>query len=310
LLFVLPFILIFVSTLTPYSWLGEPNGYLADFDSQPFSQIGHVFNDPYSAYYDKDNIVKDIAGKGELGRLQTHYFKQWGYDVSFRDRVSAYGDSAVYYLTETLSLTALGGPFLMFFMLLGIYWLYHNKKDILALFLVWLAIWFAGLVYFETGNRGHFVETIFIWGSLAGLGVYQLSKSLELNGLKKSVVAYLLVLLTLGHLGYANHWKLFDVYASSEMDTILEFRDKLGNINDQGMIAADIHQNFAGSVNYFLNRDVIYFDYETVAKLIKEGRLKAAFEIYDVKVAVGFPQSQAADIKATTGAEVIPNAEF
>lgn len=310
-LMLMPFLLIFGSTLTPFSWLGVPNGYLADFDSQPFGQIGHVFSDPYSAYYNKDNVLKQIGEQEGLKRLQTHYLKQWGYDVGLVDRISAYKTSVIFYLKETVNFTNLGGPLVIFFMILGFHWLFRNKKDVFWFFAVWLVVWFLGLVYFETSNRSHYLQTILIWGSLTGLGIYQLWKWIELDFAKKFAVGLLLVFLTIGHLAYADWWKLFDAYRSVDTRDILELSQNLARFENQGgRVAAGINQGFAGGLNYLSRRDVVYFDSDNVEKLIKTNKLKEAFEIYEVKIAVGFPDSFTEDIEKMTGVKVIPRVDY
>jgi len=305
LIFAIPFVVIFVSTLTPYSWLRVSNGYLSGFDSQPFSQVGHVFNDPYSAYYNRETIIEEIKNSRDFDRLETHFFEQWGYDVSLSEKIGAYKDSAIFYAVEFFSLTNLGGPLIILLMLAGAYWLYKNRRDILGFFVVWLSIWFLGLVYFETANWNHFLEISFVLVALVGLGVHQLLESLGLDSFKKTIAGLIVLLFLVGHLGYADRWRLYDTYRSSYMGAILELTEKLETIEDTGVVAVDIHPSFAYGLYYFSNEDIIYFNHKTVQDLITEGRLKAAFDIYEVQITVGFSEDLSSNIEKTTGLKTI-----
>ena len=189
LIFILPFLIIFGSTLTNYSWLGVPNGYLSDINDQPFSMVGHVYNDPYSLHYNREDFIKNLEGQGNLDRVTTHFLKQWGHGISWSEQISAYGDSAKYYLTQMLDLTNYGGPLIILGMLLGSFWLYRNKKEMLWFFGIWFIVWLGGLVYFETGNWDHFLEIIFIAAVLIGLGIYQLMEIFKTISIKQYMLA-------------------------------------------------------------------------------------------------------------------------
>src|SRR3989344_5813299 len=119
LLLILPFLVIFGSTLTPFSWLGAPNGYLAGFESQPSGLLGEVFPDPYTAHYDRENYIENLQGTSYRGINDAHFLKQWGYDVSVWEQFKSYLGSAVFYLKESMSLTTFGGPLIVFFMCIG-----------------------------------------------------------------------------------------------------------------------------------------------------------------------------------------------
>jgi len=242
--------------------------------------------------------------------LQTHFLKQWGYDVSWRDQLVAYKVSATYYILKTFDLTNFGGPLVILIMLAGGYWLYKNKKDLLWLFSVWLVIWFLGLVYFETGNWDHFLELSLIAASLTGLGVYQFwqwsSENVGAKGWLRLGLGMTIFILVAGHLAHTDKWKLFDAYRSSNMGVVLEFSDKLEQIKNKGVIAAGVHPDFASGLYYLTDRDIVYFSSNTVKELIGNGKLKNAFEVYHVRTAVGFSEDLSADIKKITNAEVIP----
>jgi len=287
LVFVIPFIIIFGATLTPFSWLGVPNGYTTDMDQQPFAQIGHVFNDPYSAYYDRDNFINEFKDS-KIERIGVHFLDKWGYEVSFWEKINAYKESISYYIKDIFSLTSTGGPIILFLVFLGIFKLFETRKDILGLFVLWIAIWLISLVYYKTGNWNHLLEIIFIFATLTGLGVQWLIDHINLGSFKKYFFGAILLLSILGHLSYANWWRLYDTYRSSHMGITLEISEKINEIEINGRVAVGIHTGVSYGVYYFTDKDIIYFNPNTIKKLIKENKLKEAMELYDVGLIVGY----------------------
>lgn len=307
---VIPFALLFGSTLTSHSWLGVPNGYTADINNQPFSQLGEVFPDPYTVYYNRDTYIAGLQAQG-LDRTTSHFLKQWGFQVTLGEQLKAYKESLKFYLTYAPDLINYGGPLIILLMALGAWWLYRHKKDLFWFFGLWLLIWLGGLTLFETANWDHFMEIILIAAALAGLGFYQLwrwlNHALDLTKRRQQLaLGGLILLMLLAHLVYADRWRLYDTYRSSYIGTILQFSDTLKTVTDPGVIAVGVHPSFAYGLYYFNNRDMVFFNPATVEELIKNGQLKTALDRYHVKTAVGFSTAASADIKRLTGLATIP----
>ena len=306
LIFLLPFIILFGSTLTPYSWLNVPNGYVADAEQQTFGLIGHFFADPYSFYYDKENFIKNMYDQG-LGRSAVLFATQWGYKVSLADRLGAYFDSFKFYIQETASLTSTGGPVILGLMLLGLIRLYNFNKKILGFFALWWILWLGYLVYDKTGNWDHFMEIIFIFSTLIGLGLVRLIEIISAGTLKKMVVGFVVLILFVSHLSYANKWKLHDIYRSSKEEVVLDVKDKLNGWDDiGGVYAVGIHPSSVYSLNYQIDHDVVYFDPQTVEGLISSGKLKEAFGIYNISAVLGYGEDLTEKIKSQISVESIP----
>jgi hypothetical protein len=298
LVFVIPFLIIFGSTLTKYSWLGVPNGYVSNIGSQPFSQVGHVYSDPYSLYYNQDNFINNLISQGELNRVSVHFFSQWNYKVGLTDKINAYANSVKYYFTQTGDLTNYGGPIIILVMLLGGFWLYKNNKDMLWFFGLWFVVWLGGLIYFTTGNWDHFLEIIFIAAVLVGVGLYQLVEMFKIIRIKQSVVVLVIMLFVSGHMVYAGKWKLYDAYRSSYFGTALDLVNRGSELKKSGVVAVGAHPTVASAFYYLANRDVVYFSPDTIQELIDNGKLKDAFNIYNVKSSFGYPSNMSNQIKS------------
>lgn len=305
LIFLMPFIVLFGSTLTPYSWLGAPNGYNTNIDQQTFGLIGHFFRDPYTFYFDKDNFIKETYEQG-LSRPAVLFATQWGYQVSLLDRLNAYLDSLKFYIKETISFTGLGGPIVLGLMLLGLIRLFYLNKKLLGLCGLWWFFWLGYLVYDKTGNWDHFMEVIFIFSVLTGLGLYRLSEIIS-NGRSKKLIALSVLILFIGHMAYADKWKIHDVYRSSKEETVLSIVNELNKQKElEGVYAVGIHPSSAYSLNYRLDHDLVYFDPLTVEKLISEKKLKEAFDIYKISAVLGYGEDLTKKIKSQVSVYAAP----
>ena len=306
LIFLLPFIVLFASTLTPYSWLGVPNGYVADMEQQTFGLTGHFFYDPYSFYYDKENFIKRIYDEG-LSRQAVLFASQWGFDVSLSERFGAYFESFTFYVKETVNLVSMGGPVVLGLVLLGFARLYYLNKKLLGLFVLWWIFWLGYLVYGKTGNWDHFMETIFISSTLTGLGLLRLIEILSAETLKKTAVSLIIPILFMSHLAYANKWKLHDIYRSSKEEIILDLKSNIISQGDAGGVyAVGVHPSSVYSLNYNIDHDVVYFDPITVENLISNGKLKEAFGIYNISAVLGYGESLTEKIKSQVSVRSIP----
>jgi hypothetical protein len=297
LIFLLPFIIIFGSTLTSFSWLGVPNGYTAGIEQQPFGQVGHFFHDPYTFHYDRDNFIEEMTNK-KLARVAVSFATNWGYDVSLTERLSAYFESFTFYIKELMSLTSIGGPFIWGLILLGISQLYYINRRLLGLFISWGVFWLGYLVYAQTGNWDHTIEIIFILVTLVGLGLFRLVNITNMSRFKKIFSGLLIFVILLAHLAYANFWKLHDFYRSSKEEVVLNIKNKIDSQDDiDGVYAVGIHPASTLSLNYHINHDVVYFAPQTIEKLIRSGKLQDAFDKYDVSMAVGYSSEILSKIK-------------
>lgn len=288
LVFLLPFVILFGSTLSSYSWLGVPNGYTAGIEQQPFSQVGHFFHDPYTFYYDRDNFIEEMTNN-KLARVAVSFATNWGYDVSLTERLSAYFESFTFYVKELISLTSTGGPFIWGLIILGISQLYYVNKKLLGLFIAWGFFWLGYLVYAQTGNWDHIIEIVFILAVTIGLGIFRLVNIISKNRFKKIFSGLLIFVIFIGHLAYANFWKLHDFYRSSKEEIVLDIKNKIDDQdNVGGVYAVGIHPSSVNSLNYRINHDVVYFAPETIEKLIRSGRLQDAFDKYNISMIIGY----------------------
>jgi glycosyltransferase involved in cell wall biosynthesis len=304
---LLPFFLLFGSTLTPFSWLGVPNGYVTGTEQTSFSgTLGEVFPDPYTAFYRRDAFLTELR-QAELTRGSTHFLHQWGYDVSWRDHVRAYVDSLRFYLKEGINLTNYGGPLIIGLMLLGASALYRQKKELFWFFGLWLALWISAMVYVQTGDWDHFLEIYLVVIVCLGLGIKEVLEMFKARGVFKIFPAGIVLALLCLHLIYADKWRLFDAYRSSQgvRDGVQAAASVLETDGEADVVAVGVHPSFADQIYYLTDRDVVYFSPETVATLIKNGDLSHALSVYRVKTVVGFSKEASEALRKETAIRVI-----
>ncbi|MEK7154340.1 MAG: hypothetical protein AAB792_02175 [Patescibacteria group bacterium] len=307
LLFLLPFLVIFGSTLTPYSWLGVPNGYGST--NPPFNEAGHLFRDPYSYHFEKDAYIASNFPQGAYtNRYGTQFLEKYGYPTNLKSQIGAYFESAKIYVTNFFPIINIGGPLVLALIFYGAWLLRKKNPQLLALFCLWPVIWFLLLVSRQTGNWDHYIELIFPIVTLSSLGLFELFKMIK-NALGPKVgrcVATGLFLLFILHLGQADKWRLFDDYRSSINALVINFVNSPDFKNIKGPIAVYIHQNVAFTLNYYSDREVVYFDSQTVEENLKAGKLKNIFAIYGIKAAFGYSSDLSSQIKSTLKIPVFP----
>lgn len=304
---ILPFVFLFVSTLTPFSWLGVTNGYVATVEQTSFSgTLGEVFPDPYTAFYRRDAFLSELR-QAPLTRGNAHFLGQWGYHVSWRDRAHAYIDSFLFYLKEGVNLTNYGGPAIIGLMLLGAVTLYREKKELFWFFGLWLGCWISVMVYLQTGDWDHFLEIFLIVVVCLGLGIKKLVEVFQKkDGFRILPPVIILVLLCM-HLAYADKWRLFDAYRSSQAvgEGMQAAAKILETGSDTDIVAAGVGPAFADQLYYLTNHDVVYFSPDTIATLLQKGELSHALSVYRVKTVVGFSKEASEALRAEPSLRVI-----
>ncbi len=301
--FVLPFVLIWIIYLVPGYMAGLPNTNISS-DDNSFSQYGHLFPDPYTYHYEQDEYIQSLAGTSDYG--YTEYLVKYDVPVSLKSQVLMYLHSIKFYPQEFLRIIVLGGPLIILLLIAGIFYLNKEKKYLLKLFAVWAGLWYFFLIVLKSNNWDHFLEIRFPLILLISLGVVWLIDLIP-KGKHRNIGIFVLALFMVFHFSLANKWMLHDEYNGSKIEIITELADK---INEEGLnkksdiIAVNIHSTLQ-TLNYYTNQNIIYFDIETVNRLLDEHKLNEAFNEFGVSRVIGFDSDVSEEIVGQTDAEVI-----
>ncbi|MFH1456762.1 MAG: hypothetical protein ABIF17_01455 [Patescibacteria group bacterium] len=288
-------------------FFGNNNDYLAKQDLN-FSNYGHLYPDPYTFHYEKDEYLQSIAGSSNS--LFSEYLLKYGQKVSLQNQVIMYLDSIRFYPKEFIKLIVSGGPLIVLLMFLGLLYLFRDNKKMFKLFIFWIAVWYVILVILKTNNWDHFIELRFLIVLLVALGVYYLFDFIFKLSIKNNFKYVILILISgcvILHFIDCDKWMLHEEYNTSNMEAVTNFVQiiKKQNLTNQDVIALDYHPGVAFALNYYTNKNFVYFHPETIKKLLAENKLQFAFEKFGVTHIIGFDDNLISQVQLKSNVKVI-----
>ena len=299
----LPFVLIFGGSLVWGYLSGLPSAYLSAEDTD-FSRYGHLYPDPYTYHFEKEEYLQSVAGTDNVG--YNWFLEKYGYPVSFKNKMLRYWHVIKFYPKEIVKLIVSGGPLILLFLIAGLVYLYRKRKSLFAFFSIWGIVWYALLISFKSANWDHFLEIGFLITLLTALGATWLINFILRSFLKertKYLIIGIFLLSLIGHFVLANKWMLHEEYNTSQ---IALFREMAGTINQNHLdkqndvVAIDVHPTFQG-LNYYTDISLIYFNPATIRKLLDQNNLSWAFEQFGVTKIIGFDDNLTEEIVRQTG---------
>ena len=300
-IFLAPFAIIFGLTLTSYSWLPLSNGYTAT-TNQPFQQVGHFFNDPYTYHFNADETVQvALAHPETIDRTSAYFLSHWNYHVPLKQNIKAYIDAGIFYIQTVVDLIQTGGLIVLFLVLLGAFHLWRTHRKFVEFSVLWIVVWGIGLVLAQTGNNNHLVEISILLSLFTAVGFVELGKNLSY----KKTWYVIGLLAVLGNLAAADKWRLYDSYRSSKAGLVEAIVTQVPVADVPGVIAIGIHPDAAYEFAYLTNHDTIYFNPATIQELYDQKKLKAVFAQYHVSGAIGFSTDLSNDIIQQAGVPAI-----
>jgi hypothetical protein len=290
--FILPVVLLWGGIMIYDFSQGTVNAYFVRGD------VGydvHLFLDPYTYHFEKETFIEQIRDSAQGDEINA--LISYGYFDGWKVKAKMHIVSLVYYIKNFLRLPTLGGALVIFFLILGAIFLYIKKRQWFNLFVLWGIIWFFSLTRFRTTNAAHFLEVRFPLVILMSLGVYMILKFIWQSGLKSKTKHFLIIgllLVVLFHLIHADRWMLHESYENSNMEETFSLaksiEEKKQEINKRtDVIAVGGPDNQAPTViNWYTDFSCVYFNSDTVEKLLEENKLRWAFNEFGVTHVVGF----------------------
>ena len=310
---VIVFFLSFVLVLGTYSVFNLPDAssnlyFSTFFGKSDIGYEGHLFPDPYTYHFEKEEFIKSIESPtGE----QILFLQKYEGSVNLSQKISSYFNSFKFYVREVFRIINLGGVLILFLLILGATYLYKKKNPLLKLFYIWIGIWFISLIVLKTSNWDHFLEIRFPIVLLVSLGVYWISKFIWGLGIKdkfKYLWIIIFVLTITLHFVEANRWTFHEIYNTSRMDNVLKMVEVVKqkqNNQQHDVIGVGSSQKAADVLNYYTDQSVIYFSPQTVEKLLSENRLDWAFEQFGITHVIGYDSELNREIINQTGVMVL-----
>lgn len=305
-------------------FLNNRNSYLQFFPVTKVSEklrasdfifvYGEFYPDPYTYHFDKDSFLKGYADRRDSqGLILSTYLQKGAVNagadhITFGRRVLLNFLLLFGHVSGLISLEIIGGPFIFFLILLGLYYL---KKEQTSLF--WLFIYLILGVFFLISfvlllARNHFLDFGWILALLAALGLLSLVSMMETHFKLDKKKAFLVFIFVLAAVLYnfllTSHTYWGRVYDNKENLLMLDYASKIEKLNISGkeVIALGIG-GAAGSVtlNYLEDKSIIVFQSRTIKKLLESGKISSVFKDFGVKYIVGYPKNLSQKILRATG---------
>lgn len=310
-IFILPVLILWGAYLLPGILAHKSNSAYLSSDEETRDYL-HIFPDPYTWYFDRGNFVKEAENNSNY--TYSEYLLKYGYNVSLKNKLLMYFASAESYPEGLVAQTVVGGPIIVFFMFLGVWYLYKNKKELLILFLCWILILYGFLIIAKSNHWGHFLQIEFPLVLLAALGIYSVFCFVSKQNFSK-VSKYLIIfgfsVALLFHLIQSDKWMLHENYLYTNTDKVMELvkivdsqKNNMDKKNDVIAIGSP-DSNAPTIINWYTDFSSVYFDPQTIKKLIKENKLKWAFDQFGVTKIIGYDEILTKEILQSTSVRAV-----
>lgn len=273
----------------------------------------HIFPDPYAWHFERDAYVESVQGTANYD--YTEFLSRYGYRVSLKNKILMYWASIKSYPKGLFDQTIIGGPFMVFFLILGGFYLFRKKKQLLQLFILWTGILYFFLIITASNNWGFFMALQLPLFLLISLGIYWFIQFV----LKQDFRNHFKYLLILGfaialflHLIQSDKWMLHQNYLYSDAEQILSLVDSVKEKSNQidkekDIIAVGTYTRGPAMINYYNDFSCVYFDATTIKKLLKENKLQWAFDQFGVTKVAGYNGDLTKEIIENTNVSNVAN---
>ncbi len=303
-IFLLPLVILWGGFFLQDRSLNQVNTYI---DKTEKSWDGHLFTDPYTYRFEKEEFIREKINTAEGDEING--LIDYGYFDSIGTRVKMSLVALKYYLVGFSRQPLMGGSLILFFLALGATFLYKKNKQLFILPVFWIIFLFSVLIVLRTSNEDHFLEVRFPLVLMVSLGVFWLLEWLrQVIRDKKTyfVLAGAIILVLAAHLIQSNKWMFHENYLYAETEKSTELVDLIKkdavNISINDVIAAPVSPQF---LNYYTDYNYIYFNPGTIERLLEKNKLQWAFDQFGVTRATGFGELLNKRIAESTQAKII-----
>lgn len=289
------------------------NPYFSSNSGETFSDYGHLFPDAYVYHFEAESYlksIKDQAGGDVAGRILSRGGYQ-GFE-SVQKRFQLFYNSIQYYARQFFRPTILGGPLAILFLFIGFYYLQKKNKALFSLFIIWLVILSSALVYLGTSNHDHFLEILSIISLAIALGIYYFIDLIfysSLKNIKKIIFVSVLLFGTFVYLLGIDYWMFSREYGGEniavKIHPLIEVLNNSNLDSKSDVVAVGVHSAVVGILNYYTNKNYIYFDPQTLERLVEEKKVNEAFEYFGVTHIAGFDNNLSQRVSEVTDVLVI-----
>ena len=310
-IFVLPTIILWGVYLGP-SFIKSGTIDNAYIDSrETTTAYMHLFPDPYTWHFERDAYAESM--KGTTNYDYNQFLLKYGYPVSLKNKILMYWASIASYPKGLVAQTTIGGPFLVFLLILGGFYLYKTKKKLLQLFILWAGFLYLFLIIVKSNHWGHFISLQLPLFLLISLGIHwliQLVKKQDIKFHLKYLLIFGFIFTLFIHLIQSDKWMFHENYLYSNTEKILDLvkpiEDAKDGINKKtDIIAVGLSNSAVNTLNWYTDFSCVYFAPDTVKKLLKESKLQWAFDQFGVTKIIGYDKDLTSEIIKATNVKSI-----
>jgi len=285
--------------------------------SADFSFYGHVYPDPYTYYFEREEYLKGLQNQVAENRLDlmkkigmSKVLKNMGIQgINLVDRIKVGLMISSRHIFRFISLEDIGGPFILLLILLGLYSLKQKDKRLYQFFVYWILSSIFLMAFVVLVARNHLMDFNWALALLISLGLLTLSKMIidyfDLKGIKALTVYILILLVVLYNFVLVNHVVWSRTYEQSSNLLVKAYSQEVKklNISDNDVIALSLHPTDFHNLNYLTNKSVVLFTPQTIKGLLEKDELGSIFEKFGVKYVLGYSDELTKEI--TNQTEVI-----
>ncbi len=270
--------------------------------SADFTFYSHVYPDPYTYHFEREEFLgglqKQISGDNfvltkEIDLIRE--LKNMGIaEISLIDRIRAGLMLGSRHIFRFTSLEEIGGPFILFLILLGLYSLRRENKSLYQFFVYWVLSSVFLMSFVALVGRNHLMDFNWAIALAISLGLLTLTKVIidyfQLSTKKAKIIYPAVLLIVLYQLVLVNHIAWSRVYDNSNSLIIEAYSQEIGKLDiaDDEVIAISLEAGAMHSLSYLTDKSVVLFRPETIENLLTKEKLKFAFEQFGVKYILGY----------------------
>ena len=273
-----------------------------------FNFYSHLYPDAYTYHFERDEFLKDYNKKIEnAGFLESLEMKKVLVNLGERsmrmhERFFLGGFLLFSHLSRFVSLELVGGPFVLFFSLMGLFYLKEKDKQLYKFSIYWVLGTIFLLSFVVLVSRSHLKDFGWLIPFLVALGVFYLLETFKekLNFSKNKNIAFsvflsfvfLYSLLTADHVVFG---KLYDEPMSLKMESYAR-EIKKANISDGDIVVLGLNSKEIVTLSYLTDKSMVVFFPKTIEKLIEQNKLKEVFDDFGVRYILGYSDNISSDI--------------
>ena len=276
--------------------------FTSDLSNEAKSSDVDLYPDPYTYHFEQEIFLFDLQNKidnneivlmKELDRIKE--LKNAGVgEISLFDRARIGLVISLRHIFRFVSLEDIGGPFIFFLIILGLYSLKQKNRYLYQFFVYWVfsAVFLMSFVVLAV--RNHLMDFNWVIALLISLGIIFLVKLINnyLNFKKKKQVFLYIVFLSIiiYHFILVDHIVWSRAYNNNSSLMVQAYSQEIKKLNiiDNNVIVVNLTVSDMYNLNYLTNKSVVIFKPETIKNLLKENKLDYAFEQFNVKYILGY----------------------